>query len=245
MKAWLPGVIVFALAALPVGAQTAAGSAPTHDQVSKVTELLFVQNARSGSFKDGRLTLEESGPVIFFSDRPYRVFGHTRAEHFVDSWDSGADSFAKNPPNAVLSLLGEDVESFGVVLSDPKYDNGTISYRVELEEGTIPTEFGPASMFIDNNLWAAVGGLAVGRTTARRQQYRTAAAYSAGQASATQDQNTYYQAAPSQAPAPAAAPASPPATTEQQLQQLKDLLDKGLISQDDYDKKKQQILQQL
>ncbi|MGB5880898.1 MAG: SHOCT domain-containing protein, partial [Thermoanaerobaculia bacterium] len=56
---------------------------------------------------------------------------------------------------------------------------------------------------------------------------------------------TYYQAAPSQAPAPAAAPASPPATTEQQLQQLKDLLDKGLISQDDYDKKKQQILQQL
>jgi len=242
MKAWLPGIIVFALAALPVGAQTAGGSAPTHDQVSKVTEFLFVQNASSGSFKDDRLTLEEVGPVIFFSDRPYRVFGHTRAEHFVDSWDSGADSFAKNPPNAVLSLLGEDVESFGVVLSDPKYEKGTISYRVELEAGTIPADFGPASMFIDNNLWAAVGGLAVGRTTARRQQRRTTAAYSAGQASAVQDQNTYYQATPSQAPTPA--PASATATTEQQLQQLKDMLDKGLISQDDYDKKKQQILQQ-
>ncbi len=187
-------------------------------------------------------TLEEVGPVIFFSDRPYRVFGHTRAEHFVNSWDSGADSFAKNPPNAVLSLLGEDVESFGVVLSDPKYEKGTISYRVELEAGTIPAEFGPASMFIDNNLWAAVGGLAVGRATARRQERRTAAAYSAGQASAAQDQNTYYQAAPSQAPTQA--PASATATTEQQLQQLKDMLDKGLINQDDYDKKKQQILQQ-
>ena len=240
MKALLPGIIVFALAALPVVAQTAGGSAPTHDQVSKVTEFLFVQNASSGSFKDDRLTLEEVGPVIFFSDRPYRVFGHTRAEHFVDSWDSGADSFAKNPPNAVLSLLGEDVESFGVVLSDPKYEKGTISYRVELEAGTIPADFGPASMFIDNNLWAAVGGLAVGRTTARRQERRTAAAYSAGQASAAQDQNTYSQAPPTQAPAPASATA----TTEQQLQQLKDMLDKGLISQDDYDKKKQQILQQ-
>jgi len=62
MKAWLPGVIVFALAALPVGAQTAGGSAPTHDQVSKVTSYLFVQNASSGSFKDGRLTLEAVYP---------------------------------------------------------------------------------------------------------------------------------------------------------------------------------------
>lgn len=222
--------------------------APTHEQVSQATEFLFVQNTASGSFKDGRLTLEKGGPIIFFSDRPYRIFGHTDLEHFVTAWDKGPDSFAENPPNAVLSLLGDQVESFVVVLSNPTLHDGTITYTVQVDEGVIPESFGAASLFIDNEAWAAVGGLAVGRLSARRQQTREAAAFKEGQATAHQDQATYYQAQPavsSDSASAKAASSSSASTPEQQLEQLKDMLDKGLISQDDYEKKKQEILKTL
>lgn len=201
-----------------------------------------MQNAKSGSYVGGRLILDDAGPILFFSDRPYRVFGHTSAQHFVDAWGSGSDSFADVPPNAVLSILGEDMQSIGMVLSDPRYEDGAISYAVTVEEGTVPPDFGHSSLFIDNEAWAAVGGLMVGRGMARRRDAEKVAAYNAGQVSAVQDQNTYYQA--QQAPAPAA-PAAMSATPTQQLSQLKDMLDQGLISQSDYDKKKQQILQQM
>ena len=140
---------------------------PSHKEVSAVKQFLFVQNASSGTYKNGRLSLAESGPVIFFSDRPYRIFGHTQAAHFVEAWGRSEDSFATNPPNAVLSVLGSEVASVGVVLSEPRYAEGVISYRVAVEAGTIPERFGAASLFIDNEAWAAVGGLVVGRHMTR------------------------------------------------------------------------------
>lgn len=126
------------------------------------------------------------------------------------------------------------------MLSNPSYNNGTISYAVTVEDGTVPPEFGHASLFIDSEGWAAVGGLIVGSNMARRRQAQQASAYQAGQASAVQvqDQNSYYQAE-------VAAPAASSATSEQQLEQLKSMLDKGLISESDYDEGKQRILQQM
>jgi hypothetical protein len=240
MKTLLIGITLLAFGAQLAAAQSSGDDSPTHEDVSEVKEFLFVQNASSGSFKDGRLTLDGAGPILFFSDRPYRIFGHTRPEHFGDAWDSGTDSFADDPPNAVLSILSEDLQSFGMVLSNPSYNNGTISYAVTVEDGTVPPKFGHASLFIDNEGWAAVGGLIVGRNMARRRQAEQAYAYQAGQSStiAVQDQNSYYQAE-------AAAPVASSATSEQQLEQLKSMLDKGLISQNDYDEGKQRILRDM
>jgi hypothetical protein len=81
----------------------ASAAAPAPHKV----ELLFVQNALSGSFDGKTLTLKGVGPTLFFSDRPDRVTGHLGTAEFVGHWDKGADSFAKNPPNATLSILGE------------------------------------------------------------------------------------------------------------------------------------------
>ncbi len=246
MKAWVVGLSLLVLPVVSADVHPASAGAPKPDQVNQVKEFLFVQNATSGSYENGRLSLKDAGPIIFFSDRPYRIFGHTRAEHFIESWSKGPDSLAENPPNAVLSLLGDQVESFVVILSQPKIEKGVVSYRATVQDGKIPAKFGEASLFIDNNLWAAVGGLAVGRLSARREQRQQAAAFEKGQASAKQDQQTYYHAqqqAPAQHPAPAATGAT--ATPEQQLEELKQLLDKGLISQDDYNKKKEQILKAL
>lgn len=168
-----------------------------------------MQNASSGHFKDGRLTLHDAGPAIFFSDRPYRVFGHVTPQRLVESWNVGKDNFASDPPNATLSILGDEVQSAVIELSDPKYDGKAFSYKVNVLSGSVPDKFGHASLFIDNDLWAAVGGLAVGRMSARAQDARTVAAYSAGQQSMQKPQATTYQGSQVAYTAQPAAPCAP------------------------------------
>jgi hypothetical protein len=124
---------------------------------------LFVQTADAGSFDGETLTLEGVGPSVFFSDRPYRINGHVTTDRFVEVWNEGEDSFKEDPPNAVLSFF-VDEKAVNVVmeLSDPEYDEGTLTYTVKVLDGEIPEEFGQASLFIDHGGdagWGAAGGL--------------------------------------------------------------------------------------
>lgn len=48
-----------------------------------------------------------SPATILFSDRPKRIAGHMDTKEFVAFWSEGKDSFAKDPPNATLSIFGE------------------------------------------------------------------------------------------------------------------------------------------
>lgn len=196
------------------GGSPAQQPAPTHDDVAAVEDFLFVQNSASGSFDGERLSLHSVAPTIFFSDRPYRLFGHVNMGAFVEAWGRGPNSFAEDPPNAILSLLGEEhVDSFMVALSDPRADEGGVSYKIDVEEGTIPATFGGSSLFIDNEAWAAVGGLVAGRALTRRRDAREASAYEMGKASATtaQTPSYYYNASVPTAPPPPGAPPPPPA----------------------------------
>jgi hypothetical protein len=85
-----------------------------------------------------------------FSDRPDRVTGHVPSEEFLDSWGDGEDSFADDPPNAVLSIFQEDeVHDIVVVLSEPELDGDRMSYSVAILDGEMPTSGGPSSLFID------------------------------------------------------------------------------------------------
>ena len=85
-------------------------------------EALFVQTAGGMAYHDGKLTLHDLAPTtLFFSDRPDRVTGHISSEEFVDSWDKGPDSFASNPPNAVLSVFHPDgVSDVVVEITEPE-----------------------------------------------------------------------------------------------------------------------------
>ncbi len=66
-----------------------------------------MQDASGATLADGKLTLTDVAPsTIYFSDRPERIAGHMATSTFVASWDQGDDSFAENPPNAALSILG-------------------------------------------------------------------------------------------------------------------------------------------
>jgi hypothetical protein len=115
---------------------------------------MFVQTA-AGIDNDGEtLTLQGITPsTLFFSDRPKRVVGHMRTADFVDLWGVGDNSFQTDPPNAVLSFLepGADApDDAVVVLTAPEFDgSGDLSYSIEVLDGTIPTQAGPVTLFID------------------------------------------------------------------------------------------------
>jgi len=114
-------------------------------------EALFVQTAHSMSYYDGLLTLHTVAPTtLFFSDRPDRVTGHITSQEFVDTWDKGDDSFAANPPNAVLSIFHPDsVADIVVELTEPALEGNDLSYAVKILDGEMPVDGGPSALFID------------------------------------------------------------------------------------------------
>lgn len=114
-------------------------------------EALFVQTSHSMSFENGKLTLHTLAPTtLFFSDRPDRVTGHITTQEFVESWDKGTDSFASNPPNAVLSIFHPDsVSDIVVELMDPALEGDQIAYGIEILDGEMPVSGGPVALFID------------------------------------------------------------------------------------------------
>jgi hypothetical protein len=116
-------------------------------------EAMFVQVAKSYSADGEKVTFHGLAPAtLFFSDRPQRVVGHLTAQQFVDEWGKGENSFAADPPNAVLSFLeagDEAPEDAIVVLKDPKLEGDQITYGYELLEGTVPPSGEHVSVFID------------------------------------------------------------------------------------------------
>ena len=116
-------------------------------------ESMFVQTA-GGMTSDGTtLTLNDVTPsTLYFSDRPKRVVGHMSTADFVDLWGEGDNSFEEDPPNAVLAFLepgAEAPEDAVVVIRQPRLENGELSYSIETLEGTVPTQTGPVTLFID------------------------------------------------------------------------------------------------
>ncbi len=124
----------------------------TREQLDEI-ESMFVQTAHRTVSDGTRLTLEGLTPsTLFFSDRPQRVVGHLGTSDFVGLWAEGENSFAEDPPNAVLAFLepGDDApEDAVVVLRDPVMADGSLSYSIEVLEGAVPSATGPVSLFID------------------------------------------------------------------------------------------------
>ena len=116
-----------------------------------MADFLFVQNATSVTYADGKLTLAGVNPAtVMFSDRPERIAGHMTTARFVPFWGEGSDSFLKDPPNATLSFLEDKTLDDAVVeLRDPVLAGNDLSYQVKILEGTIPASAGAASLFID------------------------------------------------------------------------------------------------
>ena len=116
-------------------------------------EALFAQTARELTTDGDHVTFHGLSPAtLYFSDRPQRVVGHLSSQQFVDLWSEGDNSFAADPPNAVISFVevGDHTpEDAIVILKDPQLDKDAITYTVETLEGSLPDKGELCSVFID------------------------------------------------------------------------------------------------
>ena len=114
-------------------------------------DVLFVQNAKGVTFKEGKLVLQGTNPVtVCFTDRPARLAGHMQTSKFVPLWSKGKDSFLKDNPNATLSVFsGDNVSDLVVELSNPQLSGNDLTYDARILEGTLPANGGACALFID------------------------------------------------------------------------------------------------
>ncbi len=112
---------------------------------------LYAISGASGSIEGTTLTLNGVPSVIWFTDRPERHAGHVSVADFLAGWDPGSGSFAADPPNADVAILGNGVETDSVVeLDTASGDSSALTFGVTFIEGSLPDgTFGPTALFID------------------------------------------------------------------------------------------------
>jgi hypothetical protein len=164
--------------------QTSTTPSPSHAGSVK-TEMvpsLIVLNA-GGARLDGQvLTLDHVAPnAIVFADRPVRAAGHALTQHVLDEWSTGDGSFASDPPNATVSVLGkngDDVRDAVVELKNPRMTGDQLTFDVRVLEGGLTGGDGPAAVFIDiiGMPFTPLSFAGVARRTARRAAWYGAAA---------------------------------------------------------------------
>ena len=118
----------------------------------EIVPSLFVLNSRGATFQGDTLVLTGVSPSsIIFADRPVRAAGHQATADVITEWGSGEDSFAKNPPNATVSVLGKDgsVKDAVVVLKNPKVEGDRLTFNIQMLEGDLAGADGGAALFID------------------------------------------------------------------------------------------------
>ncbi|MCK1281105.1 hypothetical protein IVB46_38380 [Bradyrhizobium sp. 61] len=147
---------------------------------------LIVVNSRGANLQPGKLVLAGVAPnAIIFADRPVRSAGHDLTSHIVEDWGAGSDNFAKNPPNATVSVFqkdGSSVQDVVVTLKNPKLEGDNLAFDVDVLEGDIKGADGPASVFIDiiGLPFTPLSFAGVARRTAYRGAYYAGAAAAAG-----------------------------------------------------------------
>jgi hypothetical protein len=172
-------------------------SAPAQKAIGgiKKTEMvpsLIVMNAQGATLEGEKLTLNGvASNSIVFADRPVRAAGHALTTHLLEEWTPSpneGDSFAKDPPNATVSVFSKDgakVRDAVVVLKSPKLEGDRLTFDVTVLEGDLAGADGPASVFIDiiGRPLTPLSFAGVARRTARRGAwYGAGAAVAAGAA---------------------------------------------------------------
>jgi len=158
-RASSPAIPVAAvLTVLCTGAQAQdAIRQPGQKQIGKVKPevepALIVMNSAGARLDGSKLVLTGVAQnSIIFADRPVRAAGHALTAHLLEEWAVGSDSFAKDPPNATVSVFdksGSSVKDAVVTLKNPKVEGSQLTFDVAVLEGDLANGDGPASVFID------------------------------------------------------------------------------------------------
>jgi hypothetical protein len=155
----------------PTGGTSAASNAITAPAQKTIgipsqrqySTALIVLNAEGARIDGQKLVLDGVMPsATLFTSRPVRTVGHMVTPDMVDIWRTG--SFAKDPPNATVSVFSKDGSSVSdavVVLNTAKLEGERLTFDVKLLEGDLAQpdggkSDGPASVFIDT-IWFGIG----------------------------------------------------------------------------------------
>jgi hypothetical protein len=169
----------FAQPAPPPAASNAPPARPSSVKVDMVPSLI-VLNARGASLQGDTLSLTGvSANSILFADRPVRAAGHLLTKDLLEEWAADG-SFAKDPPNATVSVLSKDGTAnrdIVVELTKPQLEADRLSFTVKVLEGNLSGADGPASVFIDiiGMPWTPLSFAGVARRSARRAYWYGAA----------------------------------------------------------------------
>jgi hypothetical protein len=149
----LAGLISASYTALAEDAISHPAKKPIGPSSNEMVASLAVINSDGATLQGNKLTLKGvTKNSIVFADRPVRAAGHVLTSDFIHEWDDSAESFAKDPPNATISVLsadGKTVEDAVVTLKAPKLTGDDLTFEVSVLEGGLANATGPASLFID------------------------------------------------------------------------------------------------
>lgn len=165
---------------------------------TQIEPALIVMSAKGASLQNNKLVLKGvSTNSIMFADRPVRAAGHALTAHLLEEWSAG-DSFAKDPPNATVSVLskaGDSVQDAVVTLKSPRLEGDTLTFDVAVLEGSLDGGDGPASVFIDiiGLPFTPLSYAGVARRTAYRGAWYAGAAAATGAAAAAAAAPYYYR----------------------------------------------------
>ena len=118
-------------------------------------EWLYVHTAIEANATNSRtLVIPVTNDIFAFTDRPDREHKYISAYEFVSYWsDNATNSFQFDPPNAVLTSVGDDgVAEVEVVIIDASTDGDNITYTIQNPKLTDNATFEDVSLFVDDNV---------------------------------------------------------------------------------------------
>ncbi|MEM1130569.1 MAG: hypothetical protein AAGH83_08600 [Pseudomonadota bacterium] len=143
LKGFQISVLTVAMASAPALAQ----DADTAKQDSE-RSFLFAQSGEGLTVTEETIALVKPfGKTTWVTNRPERDVGQISNERFASAWDEGENSFAADPPNAVITVAGR--LSAIVVLTDISVGSDEISYDYELMSGDLGEKSAPTTILID------------------------------------------------------------------------------------------------
>ena len=142
------GAITTSAIAAPSGQ---SASATVLDEYKKPPSFLFVVQAKEAVLKpvkddlhrytlSMKLTDENVGKIIAFTDRPYRIVKMMTTKQLLDLWGEGKNSFKADPPNAVLSANGFDARI--VILESMIINKELLTYTLVQTDPSTPSPKG-------------------------------------------------------------------------------------------------------
>lgn len=131
------------------------------EQVTKGQQWLFVLEASKATIIKGQggclslhLAKADTKSVLKFSDRPYRLASVITVSELEKIWAIGGNSFAKDPPNAVI-VSRDDTEAVVVILKQLEKTKDTWVFHfsyLDASKQLSKESLGSVALFIDDEI---------------------------------------------------------------------------------------------